>query len=164
MHHSLLLTKTLFVLFLVSTLTPTAADLFGSHSAPSTHEMYLLLTCQTSLLSLKTDFSLFYGPSVDESICTVTSYVRLGYDTCCPMEKLFIYPNKISFSLLKRICRKKGHYSSLNYFTNVKRISSNNQAEIICLNSIFASRFSNCKPSQLWNNIRSLVLVRLNVT
>ncbi len=32
------------------------------------------------------------------------------------------------------------------------------EAEIVRLNSILASRFSNSKPSQLWNNIRSLVL------
>ncbi len=40
-----------------------------------------------------TDFSLFYGPSVDESIDTVTSYVRFCYDICCPVEKRFIYPH-----------------------------------------------------------------------
>ncbi len=34
-HHSLLLTITLFVPLLVSTLTPTAVDLFGPHCVPS---------------------------------------------------------------------------------------------------------------------------------
>ncbi len=33
------------------------------------------------------------------------------------------------------------------------------KAEIVRLNSIFSFRFSNWKPSQLWNNIRSLVFV-----
>ncbi len=97
-----------------------------------------------------------YGPSVDESIATATSYVRFCYDICCPVEKLFIYPPKISSPLLKRLRRKKEYYSRLNDFSNVKLISSNIQAEIDRLNSIFASRLSNCKPSQLWNNIRSL--------
>ncbi len=62
-------------------------------------------------------------------------------------------------ALLKRLRRNKEYYSHLNDFSNVKLISSNIQDEIDRLNSIFTSRFSNCKPSQLWNNIRSLVLV-----
>ncbi len=37
---------------LVSTLTPTAADSFGLHSAPPTHVMLHLRICQTSLLCL----------------------------------------------------------------------------------------------------------------
>ncbi len=67
---------------------------------------------------------------------------------------------KSSSPLLKCLRRKKEHYSRLNDFSNVKLISSNIQAEIVRLNSsLFTSRFSNCKSSQLWNNIRSLVLV-----
>ncbi len=47
----------------------------------------------------------------------------------------------------------------MNDFSNVKLISLNIQAELDRRNSIFTSRLSNCKPSQLWYNIRSLVLV-----
>ncbi len=107
----------------------------------------------------QTDFSLFYGPSVDESIDTVTSYVRFCYDIFWFVEKLLIYPQKISFPLLKRLGRKKEYYFRLNDFSNVNLISSNIQAKIDRLNCIFTSRLSNCKPSQLWNNIRSIVLV-----
>ncbi len=46
---------------------------------------------------------------------------------------------------------------SVNAYVRRKVISSNIQAEKICLNAIFASRFSNCKSSQVWDNIRSLV-------
>ncbi len=74
-------------------------------------------------------------------------------------KKLFNYPHKISSPLLKCLRRKKEYYSRLNDFCNVKLISSNIQAEIDRLNSIFTSRLSNCKPSQLWSNIRSLGLV-----
>ncbi len=77
----------------------------------------------------------------------------------CAVEKLFIYPHKISSPLLNFLRRKKEHYSRLNDFSNIKLIYKNIQAQIVRLNSIFASRFSNCKPSQSWNSIRSLVLV-----
>ncbi len=53
----------------------------------------------------QTDFSLFYSPSVDESVETVTSYVRFCYDICCPVEKLFIYPHKISSPVLNFLRR-----------------------------------------------------------
>ncbi len=122
--------------------------------------MYPLLTCLTSLLCLsKRTFHFFYGPPVDESIDTATSYVRFCYDICCPVEKLFMYPHKISSPFLKRLRRKKEYYSRLNDFSNVRLVSSSIQAEIDRLSSIFNSRLSNCKPSQLWNNIRLLVLV-----
>ncbi len=134
------------VFFPVSTLTPTAVDLFGPHSAPSTHEMYPHLTCLTSLLCY----------FVDESVDTVTSYVRFCYDMIsCPVEKLFNYPHKISNPFLKRWRRKKEHYSRLNDFTNVKLISSSFHAEKARLNSTFASRFSNCKYTP---NINSVAL------
>ncbi len=62
-----------------------------------------------STLLEQTGFSLFYGPFVDESIDTVTSCVRFCYDICCPVEKLFIYPHKISSPLLKCLRRKDEH-------------------------------------------------------
>ncbi len=86
------------------------------------------------------------------------------YDICCPVEKLFIYPHKISSPLIKRLRLKKENYFRLIDFTNVKLVSSNIQAEIVRLNFIFASRFSNSKPPQLWNDIRSLVLVPTKCT
>ncbi len=95
----------------------------------------------------QTDFKLFYVPSVDESIDTVTSYIRFCYDICCPVEKLFVYPHKISSPLLKCLRLKKECYSRLSDFSNVKLISSNVQAKIDRLNPIFTSRMSNCKPS-----------------
>ncbi len=100
-------------------------------------------TCKKSITLL------FYGPSVDESIDTVTSYVRFCYDICYHVEKLFIYPHKISSPFLKRLRRKKEHFSRLNDFINVKLISSNIQAQTVRLNSIFASHLSNCEPSRL---------------
>ncbi len=68
----------------------------------------------------------------------------------------------VCFLVLKRLCQEKVLYSYLDDFTNVMPISSNIQAEKARLNSIcFASRFSNCKPTELWNNIRSLVEINL---
>ncbi len=51
--------------------------------------------------------------------------------------------------------QREAFYLLLNDFTYVKLISS----ELVRLNSIFASRFLKCKPSHLWNNICSMVLV-----
>ncbi len=46
--------------------------------------------------------------------------------------------------------------------TNIMLVYSNIQTEKARFNSIcFASRFSNCKPTQLWNKIRSLVEINL---
>ncbi len=61
---------------------------------------------------------------------------------CLPLS-LYVYVQRDAF------------YFRLNDFTYVKLISS----ELVRLNSIFASRFSKCKPSHLWNNIISMVLV-----
>ncbi len=58
-----------------------------------------------STLLEQTDLSLFYSPSVDESIDTVTFYVRFCYDICCPVEKMYIYPHKISSPLLNCLRR-----------------------------------------------------------
>ncbi len=63
-------------------------------------------------------------------------------------------------SLLKHVRRKKEIYSHLNDFTDIKLLSSDTQAAITRLKFSFASRFSKCKPSQLWNNIGSLVLIQ----
>ncbi len=68
----------------------------------------------------------------------------------------------VCFLLLKRLCQEKVLNSCLDDFTNAMLISSNIQAEKARLKSIcFASRFSNCKPTQLWNNIRLLVEINL---
>ncbi len=60
------------------------------------HSRNVSSSSMSNLPNMQTDFSLVYGPSVDESIDTVTSYVRFCYDICCPVEKLFIHPHKIS--------------------------------------------------------------------
>ncbi len=61
-------------------------------------EMNPKVALQAPCMLEQTDLSLFYGASVDESIDNVTSYVRICYDICCPVEKLFIYILLLYFS------------------------------------------------------------------
>ncbi len=50
----------------------------------------------------------FCGPSFDEKIETVTSYVRFWNYVCCHAEKLIMYPYRVSSTLLSLSLTSKG--------------------------------------------------------
>ncbi len=78
------------------------------------------------------------------------------------MARTVILLRCVTFFLSAFVERKYFILAWMTWMTNIMLVYSNIQAEKARLNSIcFASRFSNCKPTQLWNNIRSLVEIRL---
>ncbi len=122
MHHSPLLTITSFVLFLVSALTPTAADLFGCHSTPPTHSPSKI--SNLSAMLEQTDKPIDTEPLMSASALI---YVALR-------KKLFIYHHEIFSPLLKRLRQQKEHHSHVKDFSNayILKHSDRNSTSQLC--------------------------------
>jgi hypothetical protein len=79
------------------------------------------------------------------------------YNFCCPLEKIFVCPQRMSTPYLKNLRRLKEVCSKAHLSGRVKYLNIEIKNEINRINSIFVGEiFSSNKPGDIWKGIKRL--------
>jgi hypothetical protein len=103
------------------------------------------------------DFTIFKSEDINAYNDAFTDYLKFCFETCCPLEKYFIAPNRLSTPYLKNLRRKKERSYKRRDYDAVKNFSKLIQIEIDHLNKNMATQItSSGRAKDIWSGIRRI--------
>ena len=104
-----------------------------------------------------TDFSVFSNDHNVFDCEHLTDYLNFCYDQCCPIETVYVYSDRFSSPLLKRLRREKEKAYKTGMRTIVKRLSVLIRIEVRRLNKIYVDTvLGNKSCREMWSALRGL--------
>ena len=104
-----------------------------------------------------TDFSIFNNNDASKYCESLTDYLKFCYEMCCPLETIFIHPQRFNSPYLKQLRRKKEHAYKHSLRTEVKYLSKLIKHEISRLNKLYTQTLlgdQSCR--EMWKVLKRL--------